>query len=65
MVKTREYGLDNEAIQQAVNDTEPFLKKEKVDRHNALRLRLTLEELLLRLREREDAPASFQMTMGR
>ena len=65
MLKTREYGLDNESIQQAVNDTEPFLKKEKVDRHSALRLRLTLEELLLRLREREDAPASFQLTMGR
>ena len=65
MIEGKEYSLNNEAIQQAVNDIDPFLKKEKVGRQNALRLRLTLEELLLRLREREDAPASFHLSMGR
>ncbi len=65
MFETKEYKLNNEAIQQAVAEIDPFLKKEKIDRQNALRLRLTLEELLLRLREREDAPDTFQLLMGR
>lgn len=65
MFETKEYKLNNEAIQQAVAEIDPFLKKEKIDRQNAIRLRLTLEELLLRLREREDAPDTFQLSMGR
>ncbi len=65
MLETKEYRLDNEAIRQAVDDVDPFLEREKVDRQNALRLRLTLEELLLCLREREDAPESFRLSTGR
>ena len=65
MIETKEYALTNEAIRQAVNDVDPFLKKEKVDRQNAIRLRLTLEELLLRLHEVEDAPASFRLSTVR
>ncbi len=48
---TREYSLDNEMIQRAVMDIDPFLVKQKIKKQNVLRLRLTIEELLLRVKE--------------
>lgn len=61
----KQYTLDNAAIQQAVTDIDPLLEQEKVDKQNALRLRLTLEELLLRIRDADSAAKSFQMSTGR
>ena len=57
--ETRDYKLDNSTIQQAVTDIEPFLAQEKVDKKNALRLRFSLEELLLRIQDSDTAPGTF------
>ena len=63
--ETRDYKLDNSTIQQAVADIEPFLEQEKVDKKNALRLRFSLEELLLRIQDSDTAPETFQVSVGR
>ena len=62
---TREYSLDNEMIQQAVMDIDPFLVKQKIKKQNVLRLRLTIEELLLRVKESGITDGSFSMSMER
>lgn len=60
-----DYTLDNLSIQKATEDVAAFLENKKIDHHTALRIRLTLEELLLRIQEAENAPESVELLMKR
>lgn len=62
---TREYALDRISVQKLLEDFSSFLDGEKIERRNALRMSLTLEELLLRIIEHEGAPGTCTLTVGR
>ncbi len=62
---TRDYLLDNAMIQQAVTDIDPFLVQQKIKKQNVIRLRLTIEELLLRVKDSGIEADSFSLSMER
>ncbi|MCR4705391.1 MAG: dicarboxylate/amino acid:cation symporter [Lachnospiraceae bacterium] len=65
LFNTGEYALNNEMIQQAITEIDPLLEQEKIKKQNALRMRLTIEELLLRIKDSVVEIDSFCISMER
>ncbi|MBO4913870.1 MAG: hypothetical protein J5449_01570, partial [Oscillospiraceae bacterium] len=64
-LKTREYALNRAGIPSLTEDLHSFLDSQKIQRQNALRMCLTLEELLLRIIDHGGAPDSCTLSVGR
>lgn len=57
----KDYIFDSINIDRASQDVSDFLEKNKVDAGSILRFRLTLEEILLKYRERLGEQAGFRL----
>ena len=55
-LKWQEYTLDAKAVDDISESIKSFLESLNMERRNVLRIRLTMEELLLRLHDRSDGP---------
>ena len=63
-VLREKFSLDTQSINQAIEETERILSKVKIDSKDALRLRLFLEETMLKYRDflSENALASLRIS---
>ena len=64
-LQTREYQLDNDGIEAMSRAAQEFLRDEAIEHGTALRIQLTLEELLLRVQESDGAPAVCEAATGK
>ena len=62
---TAEYKLNDGGIAEMVDAVRTFLREEKTEHNNELRLLLALEELLLRVQESDGAPAVCELSTGK
>lgn len=60
----KSYSLDAAGIDAISEALSAFFAEQKIDRRVALRARLALEEMLLRVMERDGAPEACVLTMG-
>ena len=64
-LKWQEYTLDAKAVDDISESIKSFLESLNMERRNVLRIRLTMEELLLRLHDRSDGPAAVSLGLGK
>ena len=64
-IKQQEYTLSLEAVDQIADAIQAFLLERRVERRNALRLRLAMEEILLRLLDAPEPPETVTLGMGK
>ncbi len=64
-VKWNEYELTAKAIDDISESIREYLESLSIERRNILRIRLTMEEMLLRIRDVQDRPLQISLGLGK